>query len=100
MPGDHAREPIDAELEDLRDRIEDLLEANSTDGSSVGTRIRPLLDELLVKQEAICWKLRVAKRFHGDAREALTADILDSVDRLRIAIDLVFRAYGDVLQVI
>lgn len=94
----HAR--IDLHLSALRARIEELLEAASADNTSVGARIRPLLDELLIKQEAICWKIRVAKRFHGDAHEALMADILESVDRLRIAIDLVARAYSDVLQVI
>lgn len=91
---------IDSQLASLRARIEELLEAASADNTSVGARIRPLLDELLIKQEAICWKIRVAKRFHGDAYEALMADIFESTDRLRIAIDLVARAYSDVLQVI
>jgi hypothetical protein len=94
------REHIEAELAELRNRIEELRETVSTDGSRVGNRIRELLDELLVKQEAVCWKLRVAKRFAGDAHEALVADILESVNKLDIAVGLVSRAYGDVLQVI
>jgi hypothetical protein len=91
---------VESQLSDLRNQVDDLLDAASTDGSSVGARIRNLLDELLVKQEAICWKLRVAKRFDGEAHDVLMADILDSVDRLRIAIDLVARAYSDVVPVV
>jgi oligoribonuclease (3'-5' exoribonuclease) len=94
------REQIETELRDLRIRIEDLRETVSADGSAVGNRIREVLDELLVKQEAVCWKVRVAKRFAGEAREALVADILESVNKLDIAVSLVARAYGDVLQVI
>lgn len=94
------RERVETRLFDLGSRIQELLDTASTDGSSVGTRIRAVLDELLIKQEAICWKLRVAKRFQGDARATFMADIIESVDRLRIAIDLVTRAYSDMPQVI
>jgi hypothetical protein len=97
---DAGREQIDSQLSLLRNRIQELLETASADASPVGRRIHALLEELLVKQEAICWKLRVAKRFQGDARVTFMTDILESVDRLRIAIDLVTRAYSDVLQVI
>lgn len=95
-----ARERVESQLSDLRNHIQELLASASADGSPVGTRIRTLLEELLIKQEAICWKLRVAKRFQGEARETFMTDIIESVDRLRIAIDLVTRAYSDVLQVI
>jgi hypothetical protein len=98
--GHVSREQLEARLADLRSQIEDLLNAASTDDSAFASRIRQLLDELLVKQEAICWKLRVAKRFHGEARDAFMADILDSVDRLRSATDFVARAYGGSLQVV
>lgn len=93
------RERVESQLSDLESHIHELLDVASTDGSSVGTRIRAVLDELLIKQEAISWKLRVAKRFQGDARATLMADIIESVDRLHIALDLVARAYSDMPQV-
>lgn len=100
LSGAAGHDRVESQLAYLRTRIEDLLSSAAADGSSVAARLRGLLDELLIKQEAICWKLRVARRFHGDAHITLMADVIESVDRLRIAIDLVTRAYSDVLQVI
>jgi hypothetical protein len=99
-PAQLSREQLESRLVDLRTQIEDLLDVASADDSAFGCRIRQILDELLIKQEAICWKLRVAKRFRGDARDAFMADIFDSVDRLRSATDFVARACGGSLQVI
>lgn len=98
--GQITREQLESRLADLRSEIEELLNAASTDDSAFSSRIRELLNELLIKQEAVCWKLRVAKRFRGDARDAFMADIFDSIDRLRSATDFVARAYGGSLQVV
>jgi hypothetical protein len=65
---------------------------NSGRFTSLGSRafLGVLIDGLSRKEGVTRWKLRVAKRFTGTAREKLFADLRKSLDELELIVELIF----------
>ncbi len=81
-PGCHSEEDIESRLRNLGHLVEGLCDAAYLTLLTERTHVREALEELLVKEAAMRWIVRVAKHSNGPIREALWSDIEKSLTDL------------------
>jgi hypothetical protein len=70
---------VEWRLEALKTSVEDFRNASWTAWSGAGNQVREAADALCQKEEALLWKLRVAKHSSGFAQSVLLDDIIGSL---------------------
>jgi len=73
---------VEKRLETLKIAVEDFRDSSWTAWSGAGSQIREAASALCLKQEALFWKLRVAKHTSGFAQRVLLDDIIISIQDL------------------
>ena len=84
-------ESIEARLQDLADTVERFVESLSAALLAEQSPTRGLLEELVVKQSALQWIVRVAKHSEGAVRQRLWSDIEQSLAGLEKTAELLPR---------
>jgi hypothetical protein len=79
-------------LENLRTVLEDFRESAWMVWSEAERQVRATVEALCAKEEAIRWKLRIAKHCSGSVRAALLSDVRRSVAELEEAAESTLRA--------
>ncbi len=87
-------EEIEARLQQLTALVKDLCAVGYADLLTEGTKAREAFDELCVKEAALHWIMRVAKRSSGAVREKLWCDIEGAVSELEQTAESVMHPQG------
>lgn len=85
---------IEARLRQLTILVKDLCAVGYAVLLVEGTKARDAFDELCVKEAALHWIVRVAKRSSGPVREKLWSDIEEAVSQLEQAAESVMHPQG------
>jgi len=78
---------VEKRLEILKSSVEDFRDASWTVWSGTGNQVRETASALCRKQEALLWKLRVAKHSSGFAQRVLLDDIINSIEELEVTVE-------------
>jgi hypothetical protein len=87
-------EEVEARLGQLTSLVKDLCAAGYAVLLVEGTEAREAFDELRVKEAALRWIVRVAKRSSGSVREKLWADVEGAVSELEQTADSLMQPQG------
>lgn len=88
----HSEEDIESRLRNLGHLVDGLCDATYLTLLTERTHVREALEELLVKEAAMRWIVRVARHSNGPIREALWSDIEKSLTDLEKTAESVIHA--------